>query len=119
MLGSGLQGKSFSESLPARGEPPNHFSAGAPPPARQSSAPARPGGTPARTVQAAGGKLKGLLSFGKVGRELRGILPGGGRASTRRASRERPGPQEEEVEPDAGQGASGQSTPYGAAMHRV
>ena len=114
MLGSGLQGKSFSESLPARADPPNHFSP-PPPPARQSSARARPGDAPARAAQAAGGRLKGLLS---VGRELRGILPGGGRASTRRASRERPGPQEE-AEQEAGQGASGQYTPYGAAIHRV
>ena len=65
-------------------------------------------------MQAAGGKLKGLLS---VGRELRGIMPGGGRASTRRASRERADP--EDAEPSAGQGANGQYTPYEAAIHRV
>ena len=69
-------------------------------------------------MQAAGGKLKGLLS---VGRELRGIMPGGGRASTRRASRERADPEEAEpiAEPSAGQGANGQYTPYEAAIHRV
>ena len=134
------QGVAFSESPPGRGEPPPQTPQTAQTPlppqsplprqtrhtpltAREAAEErqaaierqARSGGNPARAVQAAGSKLK--IELKGIGRELRGILPGGGRASARRASREQSGAQE--AGQGAGQGASGQYTPYRSAMHRV